>query len=170
MKTSIIITLVLFLIEEKVNYWCRPSFLSNIFCSLTHHTEGLAFYFMCPFLYSSLLLQHVKKPFSCATRCKSETVINHLPAAVTGRLSDNLRTTMAKRNILKLVWATSLIVSSWMVSGVHTELYTCLADMEELLETEALLIKTLNGYIQAQEDKLQMLRRLVNAPCFQFWL
>jgi prolyl 4-hydroxylase len=72
--------------------------------------------------------------------------------------------------LLNVVWTASLIVSSWMVSGVHTELYTCLADMEELLETEALLIRTLDGYIQAQEDKLKMLRRLVNVPSFQFWL
>jgi prolyl 4-hydroxylase len=80
---------------------------------------------------------------------------------------------MAKRDISvlpKLVWAASLIMFSWMVTGVHTELYTCLADMEELLETEALLIRTLNGYIQAQEDKLHMLRRLVNIPCFRFWV
>jgi prolyl 4-hydroxylase len=66
-----------------------------------------------------------------------------------------------------LVWAAaSLIVSSWLVLGVHAELYTCLADMEELLETEALLMQTLDGYIQAQEEKLQVLRRLVNVRCF----
>lgn len=39
------------------------------------------------------------------------------------------------------------------------ELYTALADMEELLETEAVLIDTLNGYITAQEQRLATLRR-----------
>lgn len=74
---------------------------------------------------------------------------------------------MAISILQKLAWAASFILSSWMITGVQTELYTCLADMEELLETEALLIRTLNGYIQAEEEKLQMLRRLVH---FQFWL
>jgi prolyl 4-hydroxylase len=64
---------------------------------------------------------------------------------------------------LNLVWAAAGLVCSWLVLGVRAELYTCLADMEELLETEALLMQTLDGYIQAQEEKLQMLRRLVNA-------
>lgn len=39
------------------------------------------------------------------------------------------------------------------------ELYTALADMEELLETEAVLIDILNGYITAQEQRLATLRR-----------
>lgn len=41
----------------------------------------------------------------------------------------------------------------------HGELYTALADMEELLETESVLIRTLEGYIEAQENKLRLLRR-----------
>jgi prolyl 4-hydroxylase len=71
---------------------------------------------------------------------------------------------MAKTEMtaLKLVWGAGLIVSLWMLMGVQAELYTCLADMEELLETEALLMSTLDGYIQAQEEKLHMLRRFVN--------
>jgi hypothetical protein len=67
-------------------------------------------------------------------------------------------------SVLKLVWGASLIVSSWVMTGVQAELYTCLADMEELLETEALLMRTLDGYIQAQEEKLHVLKRLVNVP------
>jgi len=67
---------------------------------------------------------------------------------------------------LSLVWAVTSLVVCWsLVLGVGAELYTCLADMEELLETEALLMQTLDGYIQAQEEKLQMLRRLVNVHC-----
>lgn len=62
-------------------------------------------------------------------------------------------------SVLKLVWCAGLVVFSWMMTGVEAELYTCLADMEELLETEALLMRTLDGYIQAQEEKLHVLRR-----------
>lgn len=58
---------------------------------------------------------------------------------------------------------TSLIVVTILLSiTVHYatgELYTALADMEELLETEAVLIDTLNGYITAQEQRLATLRR-----------
>lgn len=39
------------------------------------------------------------------------------------------------------------------------ELYTALVDMEELLETEAVLMNTLEGYISVTEDKLHRLRR-----------
>jgi prolyl 4-hydroxylase len=69
-------------------------------------------------------------------------------------------------SVLKLVWAAGLIVSAWMLMRAEAELYTCLADMEELLETEALLMSTLDGYIQAQEEKLHVLRRLVTMSSF----
>ena len=62
--------------------------------------------------------------------------------------------------------AAGLVVCWAVMVGVGAELYTCLADMEELLETEALLMKTLDGYIQAQEEKLHLLRRLVNVDCY----
>jgi len=68
---------------------------------------------------------------------------------------------------LGVVWAAAGVVVCWaMVVGVGGELYTCLADMEELLETEALLMQTLDGYIQAQEEKLRVLKRLVNVHCY----
>ena len=68
---------------------------------------------------------------------------------------------------LSLMWAVAGLVVCWsLVVGVRAELYTCLADMEELLETEALLMQTLDGYIQAQEEKLRMLKRLVNVYCY----
>ncbi|XP_046465061.1 prolyl 4-hydroxylase subunit alpha-1 isoform X1 [Neodiprion pinetum] len=41
------------------------------------------------------------------------------------------------------------------------ELYTALADMEELLETESVLIDTLHGFIHAQEERLATLKRNV---------
>jgi prolyl 4-hydroxylase len=71
---------------------------------------------------------------------------------------------------VSLVWAAAGLLVCWsVVVGVRAELYTCLADMEELLETEALLMQTLDGYIQAQEEKLRMLRRLVNVHCYSDW-
>jgi prolyl 4-hydroxylase len=51
------------------------------------------------------------------------------------------------------------ILLSLMARDIVAELYTALADMEELLETEAVLIDTLNGYITAQEQRLATLRR-----------
>ncbi|XP_050074561.1 prolyl 4-hydroxylase subunit alpha-1-like isoform X2 [Anopheles maculipalpis] len=45
---------------------------------------------------------------------------------------------------------------------VDGELFTALADMEELLETEAVLITNLDNYVQAQEEKLMQLRRKVH--------
>jgi len=41
------------------------------------------------------------------------------------------------------------------------ELYTAVADMEELLETEAVLMRALDSYIHAQEEKLVTLKRYV---------
>lgn len=41
---------------------------------------------------------------------------------------------------------------------VKTEVYTALAEMEELLETEAVLISNLEGFIKVQEDRLDHLR------------
>lgn len=43
----------------------------------------------------------------------------------------------------------------------NAEIYTALADMEELLETESVLIDTLHGFIQAQEERLATLKRNV---------
>ncbi|XP_032454381.1 prolyl 4-hydroxylase subunit alpha-1 isoform X2 [Nasonia vitripennis] len=53
-----------------------------------------------------------------------------------------------------LAWLTALQVG-------RAELYTALVDMEELLETEAVLIDTLHGFISAQEQRLATLRRNV---------
>lgn len=39
------------------------------------------------------------------------------------------------------------------------EVFTALSDMEELLETEAMLINNLEAYVAAQEHKLNYLRR-----------
>lgn len=45
------------------------------------------------------------------------------------------------------------------VVRVHGEVYTALAEMEELLETESVLISNLEGYIRVQEDKLSYLKK-----------
>lgn len=54
-----------------------------------------------------------------------------------------------------------LIISIFVVLiGLSTaEVFTALTDMEELFETEAVLINNLELYIQAQEQKLDYLRR-----------
>ncbi|KAG7202165.1 hypothetical protein KM043_015847 [Ampulex compressa] len=54
----------------------------------------------------------------------------------------------------------AFLISATMLRCGVGELYTALADMEELLETEAVLIDTLNGYIKAQEQRLATLRRI----------
>lgn len=43
--------------------------------------------------------------------------------------------------------------------GVNSELFTALVEMEDLLDTESLLITNLENYIQAQEEKLELLRK-----------
>ncbi|XP_034938307.1 prolyl 4-hydroxylase subunit alpha-1 [Chelonus insularis] len=62
-------------------------------------------------------------------------------------------------SFLKLV-SVILVIYSFLSTG-NGELYTALADMEELLETESVLIDTLHGYIKAQEQRLDTLRRNV---------
>ncbi|XP_015589995.1 prolyl 4-hydroxylase subunit alpha-2 isoform X2 [Cephus cinctus] len=56
---------------------------------------------------------------------------------------------------------TMVILLMGLLQGGDAELYTALADMEELLETESVLIDTLHGYIHAQEKRLATLRRNV---------
>lgn len=45
-----------------------------------------------------------------------------------------------------------------------TELYTALADLEELLQTESVLINNLEQYLKVQEEKLDLLRRCKSYP------
>lgn len=42
---------------------------------------------------------------------------------------------------------------------INGEVFTALAEMEELLETEAYLISNLEAYIATQEQKLNFLKR-----------
>lgn len=50
-------------------------------------------------------------------------------------------------NLLPILWIT------------NAELFTALVEMEELLDTEAVLINNLDQYIRKQEDKLVFLNK-----------
>lgn len=55
----------------------------------------------------------------------------------------------------------AILVFCCSLSTVRSEVFTALADLEDLLETESLLINTLEHYIKAEEEKLNYLKRLV---------
>lgn len=59
------------------------------------------------------------------------------------------------------MFATLLITCSILILNTHAELFTALADMEELLETESVLISNLENFINAQEIRLDLLRTKV---------
>lgn len=42
--------------------------------------------------------------------------------------------------------------------GVQCELFTALVEMEDLLDTEGVLITNLENYIRVQDEKLELLR------------
>jgi prolyl 4-hydroxylase len=52
----------------------------------------------------------------------------------------------------------TLLLCSVHINLVTTELYTAVAEMEELLETEALLINNLDNYISVTQKKLEYLK------------
>lgn len=54
----------------------------------------------------------------------------------------------------------AVILFTLLFGTAYSELYTALADLEELLQTEAVLITTLETYIRAQEQKLDLLKQL----------
>ncbi|EDX15015.1 prolyl 4-hydroxylase subunit alpha-1 [Drosophila simulans] len=57
-------------------------------------------------------------------------------------------------------WRLILLLGILLLVGgpANGEVYTALAEMEELLETESVLITNLEGYIRVQEDKLNFLK------------
>lgn len=57
------------------------------------------------------------------------------------------KTTFILLNLLPILWIT------------NAEVFTALVEMEELLDTEAVLINNLDQYIRKQEDKLVFLNR-----------
>ncbi|GLV45494.1 prolyl-4-hydroxylase-alpha EFB [Carabus blaptoides fortunei] len=56
-------------------------------------------------------------------------------------------------------WSLMSLACCFLLAGTNAELFTALADMEELLQTESVLMTTLQGYITAQERKVELLRR-----------
>ncbi|EDV91421.1 GH14087 [Drosophila grimshawi] len=59
---------------------------------------------------------------------------------------------------LHLALVLGVLVLGLTCVQVSGELYTALAEMEELLETESVLISNLEGYLRVQEDKLTYLK------------
>lgn len=53
----------------------------------------------------------------------------------------------------------TLVICCCMVLSVRCEVYTALVEMEELLDTETVLMDTLSSYISAQEERLETLKR-----------
>lgn len=64
------------------------------------------------------------------------------------------------QKLRKLITAL-LIACSILTHATHAELFTALADMEELLETESVLISNLENFISAQDIRLDLLRNKV---------
>lgn len=62
---------------------------------------------------------------------------------------------------MNLIWCQFSLALVWFLklTLVHTEMFTALADMEQLLETESVLITNLENYIQMQEEKLEFFKR-----------
>lgn len=56
----------------------------------------------------------------------------------------------------------AFILVGFFIINVRCELFTSLADMEQVFETESVLINNLNLYISVQENKLEFLRRFVS--------
>lgn len=52
-----------------------------------------------------------------------------------------------------------IVTIMFMLNTCTAEVFTALAEMEELLDTEAVLIANLVSYVDAQEEKLSYLRR-----------
>ena len=47
----------------------------------------------------------------------------------------------------------------FLISNANSEVFTALADLEDLLDTEGVLINSLENYVKAEEQKLDLLRR-----------
>lgn len=57
-----------------------------------------------------------------------------------------------------VIIAAGFFLMIW-IKTIKAEVYTALSEMEELLETEAVLINNLESYIAAYEEKLSFLKR-----------
>lgn len=59
----------------------------------------------------------------------------------------------------KSLRGTIIVFLVLLINVARPEVFTALVEMEELLETEAVLITNLEEYIRAQEEKLQFLKK-----------
>lgn len=65
---------------------------------------------------------------------------------------------MRRSGVLRAWLACTLLVCACM-QNCFAELYTALAELEELLDTEAVFLQTLESYITQQESRLNLLKR-----------
>ena len=136
--------------RESIEYPRRLIEQTNRHCCFDYNPVLLSTSFLIPlfFLFSLLSLFH--SFFSSS--------LFHIYG-----IADSRETQMEIGRVSRLagvVLALISITTTWSRHGCCVaELYTALADMEELLETEAVLIDTLNGYIKAQEERLATLRK-----------
>lgn len=62
---------------------------------------------------------------------------------------------------MKLFYFIVAVFSLAYLHFVTAEMFTALAEMEELLDTETVLVANLEAYISAHEEKLKFLKRLL---------
>lgn len=77
---------------------------------------------------------------------------------ISNRAQEKLMATM-KHPINNVRFNLIISILAGLISLSAAEVFTALTDMEELFETEAVLINNLELYIRAQEQKLDYLRR-----------
>ncbi|XP_030756854.1 prolyl 4-hydroxylase subunit alpha-1 isoform X2 [Sitophilus oryzae] len=53
------------------------------------------------------------------------------------------------------------VICTFLISQSRTEVFTAIVDMEGLLDTEAALIYTLENYVKAEEQKIDLLKRYI---------
>uniref|UniRef100_A0A1B0BUS4 Uncharacterized protein n=1 Tax=Glossina palpalis gambiensis TaxID=67801 RepID=A0A1B0BUS4_9MUSC len=70
-----------------------------------------------------------------------------------------------EQRIMKPKILFSLYLFLCCIKTINAEVYTALAEMEELLETEAVLISNLEGFIRVQQDKLDYLKTQSSKLC-----
>lgn len=56
-------------------------------------------------------------------------------------------------------WWLHILLYVSVFPGKHAELFSDLAGMEAMMETERVLLDSLNTYLKNQEDQLQLLRK-----------
>uniref|UniRef100_A0A161N0P5 procollagen-proline 4-dioxygenase n=1 Tax=Triatoma infestans TaxID=30076 RepID=A0A161N0P5_TRIIF len=65
---------------------------------------------------------------------------------------------MRRSGVLR-AWLACTLLACACMQNCFAELYTALADLEELLDTEAVFLQTLESYITQQESRLNLLKR-----------